>query len=144
MLISVSDIILSVFVVGVLILAWYFIHGFLKYQNRKIDLTEYEININYDASNVSDELDAIIQGCIEEYSIINIHINDVQYINTELESKMREEISEEVSKKLSLAYIQKLSTFYSSSSIYDIIGKKIYLAVTAYTVEFNAGKPSKL
>ena len=142
MLISVSDIILAVFVVGVLVLAWYFIHGFLKYQNKKIDLTEYEININYDASKISDELDAIIQGCIEEYSIINIHLNDIQYMNTELENKMRDEVSEAVTKRISLAYIQKLSTFYSSDAIYDIIGKKIYLAVTAYVVNFNSGRPA--
>ena len=143
MTISVFDIILAVLVLGIISIGWYLAYNFAKYYKRKLDLVEYEININYDTTNISDELDAIIQGCIEEYNIVNIAFrSDINYINEELQIEIRKAISDEVSKRLSPAYIQKLGTFYSPSSIYDIIGHKIYLAVTAYVVQFNAGKPA--
>ena len=137
----VFDVIAIVLATAVVIWGTVIVHTIRKYLKRKLDIAEYEVNLNFNTEGIQENLDILIQNCIDEYMAINLAFrDDIYYINEQIQDEIREKVSDMVSKRLNPAYIQKLSTIYNSESLYEIVGQRIYLAVTAYVVQYNSGK----
>ena len=87
-------------------------------------------------------IDTFINESIQEFAVMN-NIQDSKYINTELEQELRNFVMESVSGRISINFLNKLRLFYKEDIIPDLIAKKIFLAVTAYTAINNNGATSK-
>lgn len=112
-----------------------------RYLKAKALMMKYQIEMETDTSTFEEELDSIILDCLNQYDILNIaYRSDIVYINDALEASIRTDVAEMVSKRLTDHFIAKLSLIYNQSAITDIVGKRIYLAVMNYRLEFNKGK----
>lgn len=131
-----------VLIASTVILSWIIANRCYKIQKRKLSLEEYQININSATSSDIDEaLDALIKDSVTEYVILNIEYRpDIEFINSEIEESILNAVKDSVSKKLSPAFMQKLSLYYNSAAIPDIVSQKIYMAVTAYVADHNIVK----
>lgn len=87
-------------------------------------------------------IDTFINESIQEFAVMN-NIQDSKYINTELEQELRNFVMESVSGRISINLLNKLRLFYKEDIIPDLIAKKIFLAVTAYTAINNTGATNK-
>ena len=109
---------------------------------RKDAINKYEIDLAYDASNIEETLDAIIMQSITDYVTKQLAFReDISYINDDLQTDIRNNVVIEVSKRMSPAFMSKLALVFDEAYISDIIADKIYMAVTAYVISNNAGKP---
>ena len=112
-----------------------------RYLKAKAMMMKYQIEMETDTSAFENELDAVILDCLNQYDILNIaYRSDIVYINDALEASIRTAVAEMVSERLTDHFIAKLSLIYNQSAITEIVGKRIYLAVMNYILDFNKGK----
>ena len=82
---------------------------------------------------IGEKLDKYISDNLTEYLVLNIHIlENNQYINEELETEIREGFTTYISDRLSPIFMQQLSMYYNIDNIHQVIGNKIYIAITNY------------
>ena len=67
----------------------------------------------------------------------NLETKNIDYINNKLEDKIRDYLTEEIPKRISILLMKKLEYMYNSEYIGELIGKRIYMIVTDYTLRFN-------
>ena len=84
-----------------------------------------------------DVLDSLINDVLEEYTVFEIKTKNIDYINNKLEDKIRDYLTEEIPKRISILLMKKLEYMYNSEYIGELIGKRIYMIVTDYTLRFN-------
>ena len=84
-----------------------------------------------------DVLDSLINDVLEEYAVYEIKTKNIDYINNKLEDKIRDYLTEEIPKRISILLMKKLEYMYNSEYIGELIGKRIYMIVTDYTLRFN-------
>ena len=84
-----------------------------------------------------DVLDSLINDVLEEYAVFEIKTKNIDYINNKLEDKIRDYLTEEIPKRISILLMKKLEYMYNSEYIGELIGKRIYMIVTDYTLRFN-------
>ena len=84
-----------------------------------------------------DVLDSLINDVLEEYAVFEIKTKNLDYINNKLEDKIRDYLTEEIPKRISILLMKKLEYMYNSEYIGELIGKRIYMIVTDYTLRFN-------
>lgn len=88
---------------------------------------------------IGEKLDKYISDNLTEYLVLNIHIlENNQYINEELETEIREGFTTYISERLSPIFMQQLSMYYNIDNIHQVIGNKIYIAITNYVAAMNA------
>lgn len=81
-------------------------------------------------------IDNIISDSIQEYVVLNPNIlMEKEYITTDNENKIREDIKNLVTSKLSDNTISVLSTYYNDIS--EVIATRIYIAVTDFVSSNN-------
>ena len=80
-----------------------------------------------------DVLDSLINDVLEEYTVFEIKTKNIDYINNKLEDKIRDYLTEEIPKRISILLMKKLEYMYNSEYIGELIGKRIYMIVTDYT-----------
>lgn len=116
----------------------------LRYSKKlkvEMQLKEYEININTNENqDLLEFLDNIIETIFNEYILLNIECQKVEYIDTELEISIVKEVSEKVISSISPILLTKLSLIYNYDKIPEIIGNRVYLHVINYTISKNKAK----
>ena len=93
-------------------------------------------------NKVLDQLDSIINDILEEYVVFEIKTKDITYISNSIEDKIRAYITEEITKRISVLLMKKLEYIYNSDYIGELIGKRIYMSVTDYSLRFNVENDS--
>lgn len=91
----------------------------------------------YKEDDIIGHLDYIISEALDEYVLLNIKPKNVYYINTKLENKMIDYLSEEVPKRISKTLLTHLSFIYNSDYVGEFIGKHIYMVVLNYVLSYN-------
>lgn len=107
---------------------------------RELDLIQMSMSTSLE--EMTQTIDTFINEAIQEFTVMN-NIQDSKYINSELEQEMRLSVMESVSGRISINLLNKLRLFYKEDVIPDLIAKKIFLAITAYTAINNAGATNK-
>ena len=131
----------------ILLLIVYFVTLFIIYKliSRSLDIKLQKNKIESDKlikdtdidNKVLDQLDSIINDILEEYVVFEIKTKDITYINNSIEDKIRAYITEEITKRISVLLMKKLEYIYNSDYIGELIGKRIYMSVTDYSLRFN-------
>lgn len=112
-----------------------------KEKNKK-ELDLLQMSMSTSLEEMTQTIDSFINESIQEFTVMN-NIQDSKYINSELEQEMRLAVMESVSGRISINLLNKLRLFYKEDVIPDLIAKKIFLAITAYTAINNAGATNK-
>ena len=115
-------------------------NAYKEKNKRELDLIQMSMSTSLE--EMTQTIDTFINESIQEFAVMN-NIQDSQYINTELEQEMRLAVMESVSGRISINLLNKLRLFYKEDIIPDLIAKKIFLAITAYTAINNAGATNK-
>lgn len=111
-----------------------FLYLYLKIKLKDISLTK---EMTYDEKEIISHIDYLINEAIEEYLLLHINPNEVHYINSKTEEKILDYIKEEIPKRISDVLVAKLGLIYNENYIGEFIGKRAYLSVTNYVIEFN-------
>lgn len=124
--------------INVIVLPWVIVSVVKNYLKSKIALQEHRLNIesNIDES-INEQLDGIIQEIFNTYIVFNIAYKNIKYINSEMEKDIIYAVKELVKNRLSPAMLSKLSMYYNTTAIGEIISEKIHLIVMNYVVENN-------
>lgn len=121
-----------------------FIHLWDKNKKESNRISEYTTNIN---SEVSESIPELIEGliidCFQDYIVLNVEYQQINYIDDTLESKITKEVGALVAQRISPALLSKISTYYSLKEIGSIISDKVYLTVLNYVLEKNSIKEDK-
>ena len=115
-------------------------NSYKEKNKRELDLIQMSMSTSLD--EMTQTIDTFINESIQEFTVMN-NIQDSKYINTELEQELRNFVMESVSGRISINLLNKLRLFYKEDIIPDLIAKKIFLAITAYTAINNAGATNK-
>lgn len=113
---------------------------YIVYKNKKdlLKLKEYELHIN---SNISPDIPALLDVFVEEmfqmYIIQNI-TPDKKYINAEEEIKIRKDVGTIIGNRMGEALIDKLSLYYDTKHISEIIASKIYNLTACFVANNNS------
>lgn len=108
----------------------------VELQKNKIKSDELIKDTKIDNTGL-DVLDSLINDVLEEYAVFEIKTKNIDYINNKLEDKIRDYLTEEIPKRISILLMKKLEYMYNSEYIGELIGKRIYMIVTDYTLRFN-------
>jgi hypothetical protein len=115
-------------------------NSYKEKNKRELDLIQMSMSTSLE--EMTQTIDSFINESIQEFTVMN-NIQDSKYINSELEQEMRLAVMESVSGRISINLLNKLRLFYKEDVIPDLIAKKIFLAITAYTAINNAGATNK-
>lgn len=115
-------------------------NSYKEKNKRELDLIQMSMSTSLE--EMTQTIDTFINEAIQEFTVMN-NIQDSKYINSELEQEMRLAVMESVSGRISINLLNKLRLFYKEDVIPDLIAKKIFLAITAYTAINNAGATNK-
>lgn len=115
-------------------------NAYKEKNKRELDLIQMSMSTSLD--EMTQTIDSFINESIQEFTVMN-NIQDSKYINTELEQELRNFVMESVSGRISINLLNKLRLFYKEDIIPDLIAKKIFLAVTAFTAINNSGATNK-
>ena len=107
-------------------------------------LMEYKINVETDINeSIPELLETIVSECFNEYIVLNVEYKDIQYLDSEMESKIAKDVGRMVSERLSPALLSKMSLYYNIASISNIISEKIYILVLDYSIKKNQIRDSE-
>ena len=79
----------------------------------------------------------MIQETLEEYKVFTLNTKELHYIKSSDEQEIVKYIQESVSKKMSTALLKKLSQSINEDYVGEYIGRRIYLAVLNFVLEYN-------
>ena len=110
-----------------------------------IDIYEDKISIeddkllleDYSEEKIIGHLDYIIQEALDEYVIFNIQPKNIYYIDSKLETAIVEDLSNKVPDRLSYNLMHNLGIVYNDNYIGELIGRRIYMIVLNYKLDFN-------
>lgn len=94
----------------------------------------YDIKFDDSAMNA---LDSLINEILAEYQILKLGTKELYYINSAMEQEILEYVQDEVSKRISTLLLKKLEYQYNKDYIGTAIGRRIYLSVLDFVLEFN-------
>lgn len=128
----------------VILLAWRSIHRALDiaYQKNKIESDKLIKDTQID-STIIENLDLLIKDVIEEYVILELKPKNIYYITNNIETEMREYIVNEITERIPVLLMKKLEFICNSDHIGDLIGKRVYMAVMNYVLEFNVNSEER-
>lgn len=86
---------------------------------------------------MEERLDAVIEGCFQEYSLMNLVYKSDWYIKEEEEIQINKDICTLVSERISPVVLKQLALYYKEDAIFDIIAKRVYFKVTNFVIEHN-------
>lgn len=92
---------------------------------------------DYSEDKIIGHLDYIIREALDEYIIFNVNPRNLYYINSDMESKIIEDLSNKVPNRVSETLMTNLSKVYAYDYIGELIGRRIYMLVLNYVLEFN-------
>lgn len=114
------------------------INKWLKYKYKELELKKYDIDIHLNVTkDIETRLDAIIESCFQEYSLMNLIYKTNWYIKEEEEIQISKDICSLVSDRISPVMLKQLELYYNEDAIYDVIAKRVYFKVTNFVIEHN-------
>ena len=114
------------------------INKWLKYKYKELELKKYDIDIHLNVTkDIETRLDAIIESCFQEYSLMNLIYKTNWYIKEEEEIQISKDICSLVSDRISPVMLKQLELYYNQDAIYDVIAKRVYFKVTNFVIEHN-------
>ena len=114
----------------------------IKYQKNKIESDKLIKDTQID-NTIIENLDMLIKDVIEEYVIFELKPKNIYYITNNIEAEMREYIVNEITERLPVLLMKKLEFICNSDHIGDLIGKRVYMAVMNYVLEFNVNSEER-
>ena len=127
-----------VFLIGLLVLGFLYYASSKRNRDVSADLVRYTANIQATIdSSIPQILDVIIDDCFKDYQIKVLVPMQELFINDDREKKIREDLVDIVTDRLSPATLDKIGLFYNIREIDKIIADKIYITVMNYRVEHN-------
>lgn len=124
--------------INVILLPWVTILMVRNYLRSKLALQEHRLNIESTIDeSINEQLDSVIKEVFNTYLIFNVAYKDIKYINSDMEKEMIYAVKDLVKDRLSPAMLSKLSMYYNTAALGDIISEKIHLVVMNYVVENN-------
>ena len=125
----------------VIFLAWRSISKSLDiaYQKNKIESDKLIKDTVIDDSAIK-SLDSLINEIIELQKELKI-LKDS--INNNMESEMREYIVNQITERIPVLLMKKLEYVCNPNYIGDLIGKRVYMSVMNYVLEFNVNSDHK-
>ena len=111
-------------------------------RNKELSLSVEKYGINCNIAPFSDDinldLEKFINDCFDDYKVkflLPDKNGNRKYVNDEEEIKIRNDLVDIVSSRISPFFLERLSIYYNENSIGSIIADKIYLIVMNYTIE---------
>lgn len=103
-------------------------------------IKEFDIE---ERKKIVNSLDELITEILAEYVMLQVKAKDIDYINTDLENKIRNFITEELPKRMPTVLLKKLEFAYNEEYVGTLIGARIFFAVTDYRLSTNVAKEDK-
>ena len=114
----------------------------LEFKYAELEQKQYDIDTHLNVTDdIEARLDAVIESCFQEYSLMNLIYKTDWYIKEEEEIQISKDICSLVSERVSPVIFKQLSLYYKEEAIYDIIAKRVYFKVTNFVIEHNKNKP---
>lgn len=112
-------------------------------QTTAMDKYEIDINQNYSVEDIVTELSNFVNFVFLDYTVMNIEVLQVDYVDENLENKIYRDVTDICSKRMSPIFINKLCLVYDISEINDILAEKVFLFTTQYVIDKNRMLKSK-
>ena len=106
--------------------------------NRRLRLKELEVISTVDIDDkVMAVLDIVINDCFKDYQILRLIPMQKMYITEEHEDRIRKDMVDMVTTRISPYTLEKLSLVYNPAHIAEVISDKIYIVVMNYVLNVN-------
>lgn len=121
-----------------------FLLSFIFYLNTKNKIAKLSLALTIPLDNtINSSLDALIEDCFNEYIILNKAYKKKEYISADDEKKISSDLGTMVSNRISETMYNKLSQYYNSKAIPEVISNKIYMRVLNYSITMNTVEEKK-
>lgn len=94
-------------------------------------------NSDYSEEKIMNHLDYLITECLDYYFATRIIPKDIYYINTTIESEIRDYLVDKVSERISPALQVQLSLVYNIDKLPEILGERLNNILINYIINFN-------
>ena len=102
-----------------------------------INYKEYTKNSGITLEECESLLDEFITREFDNYSILNLNYQDIEYVNSTMENEIMKDVINIVQERISDNLIIKMNYFYSKKAISDIIAEKVFILTTSYSLSIN-------
>lgn len=121
-----------------------FLLSFIFYLNTKNKIAKLSLALTIPLDNtINSSLDTLIEDCFNEYIILNKAYKKKEYISADDEKKISSDLGTMVSNRISETMYNKLSQYYNSKAIPEVISNKIYMRVLNYSITMNTVEEKK-
>lgn len=115
-----------------------FTNDFIMIEKEKNNIKSFEVNVTTPNDNEAIEsLNRLIDDALSDWIILNRGYKQDDYINSEEEKRITKAIGELVNSRISPILLDKLSFYYSSESLPEVIATKVYIKVLNYVIAVN-------
>ena len=102
-----------------------------------INYKEYTKNSGITLEECESLLDEFITREFDNYCILNLNYQDIEYVNSTMENEIMKDVINIVQERISDNLIIKMNYFYSKKAISDIIAEKVFILTTSYSLSIN-------
>ena len=102
-----------------------------------INYKEYTKNSGITLEECESLLDEFITREFDNYCILNLNYQDIEYVNSTMENEIMKDVINIVQERISDNLIIKMNYFYSKKAISDIIAEKVFILKTSYSLSIN-------
>ena len=102
-----------------------------------INYKEYTKNSGITLEECESLLDEFITREFDNYCIVNLDYQDIEYVNSTMENEIMKDVINIVQERISDNLIIKMNYFYSKKAISDIIAEKVFILTTSYSLSIN-------
>lgn len=108
-----------------------------------INYKEYTKNSGITLEECESLLDEFITREFDNYCILNLNYQDIEYVNSTMENEIMKDVINIVQERISDNLIIKMNYFYSKKAISDIIAEKVFILTTSYSLSINLKNSNK-
>ena len=108
-----------------------------------INYKEYTKNTGITLEECESLLDEFITREFDNYCILNLNYQDIEYVNSTMENEIMKDVINIVQERISDNLIIKMNYFYSKKAISDIIAEKVFILTTSYSLSINLKNNTK-
>lgn len=115
-----------------------FMNNIIMIEKEKNNIRAFEVNVTTPNDNEAlDALNKLIDDSLSDWIILNRGYKENEYINSEEEKNITKAIGELVNSRVSPILLDKLSFYYSTESLPEVIATKVYIKVLNYVITIN-------
>lgn len=139
------SIIINILILATIILLLVFVYKianrYLDIKNKQVENDKMNIFMQMDPKIAQDEVDKYIDNIIAEYALVNIIIEQIQYIGKEQQDDMVKIVTQIALLRLPelyLFYIKIFSNIDSEATLIETIRRLVKARVLEYVLKFNS------